>query len=338
MSYQVYSFPSLLTSSVRTYHLPRTLRPQSEGAKLDALEEFWESEVARVGEPDAKGWAAWFDSGKPEPTAFPPPRKPDHDISHMDPYIRWSAQELQDDKISILPRRSIDEDESSDPYATILFSDIRPLLFSLTSVPNRQAFRLIWLSFLGLNIPGFVGSLSETPTENSDDRWASKHLTSSALLQAIFPSSSTKRITADAQAGVLIGREPEYTSIFGPVKNSSIDVLKPLDIIGKMEWATWAQQDLDGVDEEIVREVFRMCRFQQDETEWDILMLAFETAVNSKKYVPRRSLFYEITIIQSLTLLLLQCCQKVEIGTGQKSRFPPPLGDSRSYRTYSWSL
>ena len=158
---------------------------------------------------------------------------------------------------------------------------------------------------MGLNIPGFVGSLSETPTENSDDRWASKHLSSSALLQAIFPSSSTKRITADAQAGVLIGREPEYTSIFGPVKNSSIDVLKPLDIIGKMEWATWAQQDLDGVDEEIVREVYRMCRFQQDETEWDILMLAFERAVNSKKYVPRRSLFYEITIIQSLTLLLL---------------------------------
>ncbi|KAK7694898.1 hypothetical protein QCA50_002086 [Cerrena zonata] len=271
-----------------TYHQSSSLRFQTEESKLDALEEFWDSETTRIGEPEAKGWAAWFDSGKPEPITFPPSRKAEHDISHMDPYIRWSAQELQDDKISLLPRRTVDEDEGSDPYSTILFSDIRPLLFSLTSVQARRAFRIIWLSFLGLNIPGFVNSLSETPTETSDDRWASKHLNSEAFFQAIFPSlSSVRRITGDSELGVLIGREPEYCSVFGPVKNSRFDVLKPLDIIGKTGWTVWDKRDVEGVDEDIVREVFRMCRFQQDETEWDDLMLAFETAVNPKNAVKK---------------------------------------------------
>lgn len=275
---------SRLTSLYRTYHQPARLRSQPDDAKLDALEEFWDSEIARTGEPDAQGWAAWFDSGKPEPSTFPSPRKPEHGISHMDPYIRWSAQESQDDRISLLPKRSVDEDDSSDPYSIIMFSDIRPLLFSLNSAPARNALRLIWLSFLGLNIPGFANSLSSTPAESSDDRWACKHLNSPSLLQAIFPSlSSARRIAADAHVGVLIGREPEYCSIFGPVKESGLDVLKPLDIIGKTDWVVWSRQDVEGVDEEIAREVFKMCRFQQDETEWDSLMLAFETAVNGKR-------------------------------------------------------
>ncbi|CAL1695334.1 unnamed protein product [Somion occarium] len=274
------------------YQAPSDLHAASTETQLGALEDFWESELPRIGEPSSSGWAAWVSSGRPEVTSPPNPRKTQHGISHMDPYIRWAAQEAQDDKTLILPSRSFDEEENTDPYATILFSDIQPLLFPLTLSNAQHALRLIWLSFLGLNIPGFVGSLSEVPAESTDDRWATRHLASPTYLSAIFPpTSSSRRITADAHAGVLVGREPEYASVFGPVKSCSLGVLRPLDIIGKKDWTVWSQEDVEGVDEDIVKEVFRLCRFLEDETEWDNMSLAFETAVNAKNAVKKSKAF-----------------------------------------------
>ena len=256
----------------------------SFGEQLDQLEEFWESEVPRVGEADASGWATWYTSSrsqweKPSPLVAPPKRS-----SSGDPYTRWAEDELSVDCTHQLPTRTIDDLEE-DPYSTILFSDIRPLLLQLQTLRAKQVFRLIWLSFLGLYLPGLSASLSPVPSDCADDRWSCGHLSSPRSLSAIFPLKTSSRITADSQAGVLIGRERDYSSVFGPVKNWSYGVFDSMDSVGSGHWRMWSSAELENVKQDLVREIFRQCRITDESEDWSILMIAFESAISTKKYV-----------------------------------------------------
>ncbi|KAI0080269.1 DUF1740-domain-containing protein [Panus rudis PR-1116 ss-1] len=254
---------------------------------LDSLEEYWESEVPRFGEPNSIGWSTWLTNGRPEQTNPPSTRKFIRIPSINDPYTRWASEELTSDRAYVMPTRTFDEDETGDPYATILFSDIRPLLFPVKTHHAKRVFRLIWLSHLGLHIPGFVQSLSEDSQENTDDRWAHHHLRSTAYLSSIFPSSysETHLITADSVAGVLVGRQPEYTSAFGPVKSWGYGALEPLETAGERTWTMWTKEDVQDVNCDVVRELFRQCKLPGDDHEWDVLSVAFEAAVNAKSAV-----------------------------------------------------
>ncbi|KAI0778496.1 DUF1740-domain-containing protein [Trametes elegans] len=265
------------------YCKPLTVSTQPFAAQLDALEEFWDSEVPRLGEPGANGWAKWEASNRPDQ---PPPSPkglgaPDPRIS--DPYSRWAASETLADHMRTLSLRSTDDDDTADPYAVVLFSDIRPFLVSVQSERARDVFRHIWLAFTGLHIPGFLASLSERPGENTDDRWAYSHLVTPAYLGSIFPSdTAARRITADAHAGALVGREREFGSGFGPVKSWGYGTIEPLDNMGSGKWTMWTTEDVQSVDLAIVREIFRQCKLAGNDTEWDILNLAFEAAVSLK--------------------------------------------------------
>lgn len=245
------------------------------------LEDFWDSEFPRVGEPGATGWAAWETSGRPtyQHSNTSPRKLPESRMS--DPLSRWATMELIADRSSQLPTRSTDEENDSDPYSTILFSDIRPLLTTLSSPRAKHTFRLAWLCFLGLHIPGFSASLSP---DNSDDRWSYTHLTAPSYISSIFPTEENVRlrITADAQAGVVVGREREYTSAFGPVKGWGYGAVRPLDDImdGKH---MWMDEDARAVHQTLAREVFRQCRLSNEDREWDVLAIAFEAAVNPKR-------------------------------------------------------
>ncbi|OCH96207.1 DUF1740-domain-containing protein [Obba rivulosa] len=264
------------------YKMPPPLSAQPLDAQLDSLEEFWESEAPRIGEPGATGWSSWYSSGRPDipgPSAQSPPNL---STSDRDPYRQWSARELLYDRTHVLPRRSADSDADADPYSTILFSDIRPLLVSLHSSRARHTLRLIFLAFLGLHVPGLADSLSADPRDSTDARWTHGHLVTAPYLAALFPPKSpARRITADAQAGVLIGREPEYRSAFGPVKNWSCGILGPFEGIG-LRLLAWGPEDVAEVNHDLVRGVFRHCKFAgQEDAEWDVLSLAFETVANA---------------------------------------------------------
>lgn len=250
---------------------------------LDGLEEFWESEVPRVGEPSAKGWATWVSSGRPDHVPDPTPRTVIASNSIRDPYSKWWQEETDADRILRLPTRTADEDGDADPYATILFSDNRPLLLSLQSEKAKNAFRLVWLSHLGLNIPGLSASLSTESRGNWDDRWSATILTSPAYLLSIFPSSAQTRINSDSQAGIIIGREKEYSSGFGPVKNWSCGVLSPLENVGKGKYGLWTKEEMNGVDEALIRRVFEQLRWGCEDFVWDSYALAFEGALNIKR-------------------------------------------------------
>ncbi|KAF9015505.1 NRDE-2, necessary for RNA interference-domain-containing protein [Cyathus striatus] len=199
-------------------------------AVLDELEEFWEAEVPRLGEEGARGWSHWYSTDKPEVQMSRSGTKPNQ-IVDLDPYRQWAAEEAEGDRCSCMPMRSIDEQVDSDPYSTVLFADIRALMLTSASPQMKEAFRIAWLSILGLEVPGFVSSLSTLRDLNWDDRWSKGYLVRPSYLNMMFPEASPKvPLLTDATAGTVIGREKEYENSFGPVKCWGLGVRGPLDI------------------------------------------------------------------------------------------------------------
>ncbi|KAF9229150.1 hypothetical protein BS17DRAFT_771093 [Gyrodon lividus] len=263
-----------------TFEVPQSLYGLPVETQLESLEEFWDSEIPRVGESDAKGWSAWVSSGRPEAAPANATIYVDTDTTSTDPFIRWHNDETHADRLYWIPVRSIEEMSISDPYATVLFSDIKALLLPLTTQRAKDAFRFIWLSILGLHIPGFVQSLANGTW---DDRWSYRHLTTASHLSSIFPEKGARRQAfADSHAGTLIGREREYSLAFGSVKDWSWGVFGPLEWVGKEHWRMWTTRDVQAVNEEFVRAVFNQLRCGTEDYEWDVYALAFEAAGNVK--------------------------------------------------------
>lgn len=244
-----------------------------------------------MGEEDARGWGEWYASGKPETVAMRGTALTEQDteqVAQLDPYRQWAFREVQQDRSSLLPAKSFEEAAESDPYTTVLFSDIRSFLFEIKYPSTRDGLRLAWLSFLGLHVPGFPTSLSNDHGPNWDDRWSMGYLTTRPHLNAIFPTESSKKaITTDSAAGTLVGREKEYAESFKiPVREWGKGVVGCLDIAvngskGLRSW--WNEEDIAGVDVPVVRRVFAQLRTGSRDVEWDSMALAFESAVNLKE-------------------------------------------------------
>ncbi len=202
------------------------------------------------------------------------------------PYQRWAQQEMRADELLRSPLRSIDSGAELDPYATVLFSDIKPFLFALTSNRSKGLFRLIWLSYLGLHVPG----LETMAGTIDDDRWTHLRLVSKSYMEAIFPDLTDNQSSApESYAGVLVGKEKQYAKSFGPIKNWTYHCIGPLEASefrnGTVRWGMWTKEDVVGINVEFVRAVFEQCRMGDDDTEWNILALAFEAAIDVKGQV-----------------------------------------------------
>ena len=264
----------------RAFNKPQSLVGQSPEALLDSLEEFWDSENPRFGESEAKGWGDWVASGNLEHVSIPvlspsfvPP------LSVSDPFQRWASEESDTDLRSAIPTRSTDE--TDDPYSTVLFSDIRRLLVPLKTVRARRVFRFIWLSFLGLHIPGFSKMLSDLTEENWDDRWCYTFLTRPTYLRSLFPKEvMTKRPLSDAQSGAIVGGERIFSKGFVPIKNWDHGII---DVHEGLLEASWSKRDVEQVDEGFVKRIFQQCRVGSDDREWDSFAIAFENVLNNKR-------------------------------------------------------
>ncbi|KAI6104062.1 NRDE-2, necessary for RNA interference-domain-containing protein, partial [Pisolithus croceorrhizus] len=219
-------------------------------AQAELTFEFWESEAPRVGELGAKGWSAWTSSGRPEITF-----KWTSMLSHStDPFSSWYSDEVRADRLLRAPTRSTTE-----------ASHIRPLLLPLTTQRAKSIFRLMWLALLGLHIPGFSRSLA-------------------ACLSSIFPEGGfARQFLADSYSGILIGKEREYSSAFGPIKEWSLNVIGPLEWVGKDQWRMWTARSVEGVNQEFARAIFSQLRCGTEDHEWDIYALAFEAATSVKQ-------------------------------------------------------
>ncbi|KAK8021999.1 hypothetical protein PG993_012766 [Apiospora rasikravindrae] len=94
-----------------------------------SFQRFWESEVPRIGEDSAKGWAAFDSNGgteePPEPIAFDNGTT----LNTRDPYKAWATVERHRSSHARVPARTMDEGTEDDPYRVVMYTDIEDFLF-----------------------------------------------------------------------------------------------------------------------------------------------------------------------------------------------------------------
>ena len=142
LEYEIYRPSSFLTKRM-------TSENDHEKALLTSFEIFWESEVPRIGDDGALGWAS-FEAG----SGAPPQPTIDANTSlasKPDKFGSWASLERQRALDSRVPARTIDDVEENDPYRIVLFSDVRDVLENYpTSLLDRSLLIAGWLAFCHL--------------------------------------------------------------------------------------------------------------------------------------------------------------------------------------------
>ncbi|KAL2189003.1 DUF1740-domain-containing protein [Thermothelomyces heterothallicus CBS 203.75] len=139
-------------------------RPPAEyaaEAALASFADFWEGEVARIGEDGARGWRHFVEAGEgmvdpPEPKSD----KPSVVRGTMDPLKAWALMENQGAEKARMPARTLDEGTEDDPFRVVLFSDIKEFLVWFPSPVVPQVKPLLadaFLVFCGLPPAGLSG-------------------------------------------------------------------------------------------------------------------------------------------------------------------------------------
>ncbi|RHZ54116.1 hypothetical protein CDV55_101701 [Aspergillus turcosus] len=102
---------------------PEDLDIGKDQETLSAFLDFWESEVARIGEFGAKGWRSG-ENALVEPKAFAPQFK----VDPRSIFASWTVCERERISNAQLPARSLDETDEDDPYRIVIASDLREIL------------------------------------------------------------------------------------------------------------------------------------------------------------------------------------------------------------------
>jgi hypothetical protein len=139
----------------------RPTRELSAEAAMELFGEFWESEVARIGEDGARGWRRFVEAG--EDMADPPEPWLERacEVPKMaDPFKAWAAAEQQAAERARMPARTLDEGTEDDPFRVVMFSDIKDCLVwfpSAVLVRVKPLLAEAFLVFCGLPPAGVCG-------------------------------------------------------------------------------------------------------------------------------------------------------------------------------------
>ncbi|KPV78517.1 uncharacterized protein RHOBADRAFT_50976 [Rhodotorula graminis WP1] len=178
---------------------------------FSAFESFWDGEAPRIGESGAKGWRATTeDDLPPEPveSSSAAVALVETDAS-LRPHERWALAERAAAASSRRPARATDVemDDSEDPYRVVLFDDVKPFLFLLSSPESTHQLAYAFLAFLGLP---FVPPDVPTSTPFTTDPFVHSELVERpSLLRRYWPARSS-----GAPFGIIGGEamEPERDS------------------------------------------------------------------------------------------------------------------------------
>jgi len=141
---------------------------------VEFLEPFWDSSTARIGEPNAKGWKSWVEQENAKEKDFP-------DFGLLPLTLVWgendiSPSTIDDQEMEMVkekplaeawnsvetfresqhhlpwkPSREGEADSIDDPDRIVLFDDVAPYLFRLTTEELRLSLVQHFLSFLGVH-------------------------------------------------------------------------------------------------------------------------------------------------------------------------------------------
>ncbi|KAI1755347.1 DUF1740-domain-containing protein [Xylaria castorea] len=118
---------------------PSTL-PQVELEIPSTFQEYWESEIPRLGEDKWRGWATFAADAvaqePPDPRAFNPPAPP----TTRDGYQAWHTVEHHRAQDATTPARTLDEGAEDDPFRVVMFTDFQDILlyFPTEIVPHLR--------------------------------------------------------------------------------------------------------------------------------------------------------------------------------------------------------
>ncbi|MCJ1277067.1 hypothetical protein MMC21_004876 [Puttea exsequens] len=119
---------------------------------LSSFEQFWDSEVARLGEEGSEGWADFCVKG-----GLPPKPRTDADdtLKHLPhTWTEWLTAEHSKDCFARETVRTIDQIAEEDPYRVILYSDIQSFLIDSPTSASRRILLDAFLIFCQLPVPG----------------------------------------------------------------------------------------------------------------------------------------------------------------------------------------
>lgn len=146
-------------------------------SKLDlrsAFEEFWDSELPRIGEPDAQGWSHFqadqdvsVDSRKDIVPTF---------LGSLNQFEAWVQTERSHSLNSHYPARTVDDVNKNDPYRVILFPDIKNFLIRSPTETGRWV--LVDALFCFCHMPPY---LSRT-FDNGPSLWFGNPFTRNEIL------------------------------------------------------------------------------------------------------------------------------------------------------------
>ncbi|WWC58836.1 uncharacterized protein I303_101380 [Kwoniella dejecticola CBS 10117] len=247
---------------------------------LDGFELFWDSEAPRVGEPGARGWRNAISTSEPKP-----PKS--SSLKHIsdDPFERWLEAELRAENTYAMPGRAtvLDNEVEDDPYHTILFSDIRPFVFDVTSPEVRLQLIYAFLSFLGLPFTPPDMPSSSPATNDPYLQWT---LAQNPQKRNAFwpPRQSQRKLPWQTVGGEPM--DPERSRgldhpFESPVKNWLQDRSSLLGRKGS--WFTDLEAvDIVGLDVDLIRNVFYLLRPLVPDPAFTLANFAFESAVSPK--------------------------------------------------------
>ncbi|KAM0346484.1 hypothetical protein ACHAPU_005549 [Fusarium lateritium] len=107
----------------------RPIQLDDQSAALESLRDFWESEVPRIGEADAQGWAKFVEDGEMGDAPEPLNENKDSEYQSRDHYKQWASLESSQADKARTPARTMDEGTEDDPFRVVMFSDIESFLF-----------------------------------------------------------------------------------------------------------------------------------------------------------------------------------------------------------------
>ena len=119
---------------------------------LSSFEDFWESEVPRIGEEHAKGWESWTLTGGVTPG--PRTDAPSVPVNDERIFESWVRSERLRALESRNPARTVDDIQEDDPFRVVLFSDVRDCLFYTASWTLRSELLDAFLAYCRL--PAFL--------------------------------------------------------------------------------------------------------------------------------------------------------------------------------------
>ncbi|KAF9572315.1 hypothetical protein EC968_010039 [Mortierella alpina] len=158
------------------FNMPKSLLSETWEIQIGSLGEFWDSELPRFGEKDAKGWSHYVTEddevaveSQLENIKLPPRDAPNDELlkafadNEMDRYQygRWARLEKELNSACWFPIRTTDDlpDQlEDDPYGIVLFEDIQQFIVLLYSAEARQQFVDSMLTFVGLPVNSLAGS------------------------------------------------------------------------------------------------------------------------------------------------------------------------------------